>query len=413
MTKIDYDKWLIIDTEVSIKNRGDDAVGKHKSSPYCGDNKIVMMGVKSYVYKLEYGIEEPSILTNFSGALGGSFMAEEEDNDFVLVGHNLKFDLLHMYNVPNLKCREWVQAGGKIWDTQLAEYLLEGQSITYPSLDQVAVKYGGTLKDDRIKAFWDADVDTEDIPEEMLKEYLKNDVLNTEIVFKAQVQRAKDEGMLPLIESQMEALVATTEMEWNGMYMDREIAAEGIKKLAKEKAVVQERVIKFMREQINNEMIEPSPTSNDDLSVVLFGGELKYTTQVEVKDEDGNPVRYKTGLRVGEIKTKKVEFIWPVPPTYATKFTRPLKKKGFYSTDDKVLKKIRDTAFGTDEDKQFIEDILELRKINKDLNTYYLGYTALVWPDGRLHGNIHHCSTVTGRLSSSAPNLQNLSSTED
>jgi len=58
----------------------------------------------------------------------------------------------------------------------------------------------------------------------------------------------------------------------------------------------------------------------------------------------------------------------------------------------------------------FLQGLKDYRRIHKDLNTYYMGLLKLVWPtDSCLHGSINHCTTGTGRLSSSSPNMQNIS----
>lgn len=392
---VDYDKYLVIDLETSIKNRGEDAVGTNKASPFFDDNQIVMTGLK--------GFSDDEVEICLTLITVGSYK--------VLVGHNIKFDLLYMYKYsPRVK--EAIDSGfATVWDTQLVQYLLEGQTKTFPSLDYTAEKYGGTLKDDRIKAFWEENIDTEEIPEDMLEEYLKEDVRNTELVYLAQLKEVKRRGMMPLVESQMQALLATTEMEWNGMYFDREIAATEMLRLIDEMSVLERETIATMSTVIDPKIVEINPYSNDQLSVAMFGGSLPYKEELEELDEYSQPVRFKSGARKGQIKTKKIDLFYTTPGfSFNKTATTPLKKKGFYATNDKVLKKLSTIHRGAND---FITMLLDLRRVKKDLTTYYQGYSNLVWPDGRIHGSIHHCSTVTGRLSSSQPNLQNLTSTGD
>ena len=50
--------------------------------------------------------------------------------------------------------------------------------------------------------------------------------------------------------------------------------------------------------------------------------------------------------------------------------------------------------------------ILEVRSLEKVLGTYFMGITS--WPNGRVHGQFKNWGTVTGRLSATDPNLQNI-----
>ena len=61
--------------------------------------------------------------------------------------------------------------------------------------------------------------------------------------------------------------------------------------------------------------------------------------------------------------------------------------------------------------------ISELRALQKDIGTYYLvtddagnesGMLKFVEPSGIIHHQLNNCATITTRLSSSSPNLQNL-----
>ena len=55
------------------------------------------------------------------------------------------------------------------------------------------------------------------------------------------------------------------------------------------------------------------------------------------------------------------------------------------------------------------ELILSYRKASKILGTYAEGLKKFIMPDGKIHTVFNQCVTATGRLSSSDPNLQNIS----
>lgn len=60
------------------------------------------------------------------------------------------------------------------------------------------------------------------------------------------------------------------------------------------------------------------------------------------------------------------------------------------------------------EDSTFVQWLLEYRKTSKLIGTYVEGITKAISDDGRVHPSFNLASTVTGRLSSSEPNAQNV-----
>jgi len=56
-----------------------------------------------------------------------------------------------------------------------------------------------------------------------------------------------------------------------------------------------------------------------------------------------------------------------------------------------------------------IDHLLAYRKLSKLYGTYSEGLKKFICPDGRIHTVYNQCATQTGRLSSSDPNLQNIS----
>ena len=72
------------------------------------------------------------------------------------------------------------------------------------------------------------------------------------------------------------------------------------------------------------------------------------------------------------------------------------------STDASVLKKLENKH-------PIIPEILEYRKYAKLNSTYAIGLKKYVEEDGKIHSEFNQCIAETGRLSSSNPNLQNIS----
>ncbi len=72
------------------------------------------------------------------------------------------------------------------------------------------------------------------------------------------------------------------------------------------------------------------------------------------------------------------------------------------STDIKVLQKLSDKH-------PIIDEIIQYRKYAKLYSTYAEGLKKYIQKDGKIHTVFNQCITETGRLSSSDPNLQNIS----
>lgn len=77
------------------------------------------------------------------------------------------------------------------------------------------------------------------------------------------------------------------------------------------------------------------------------------------------------------------------------------KTKSGYSTSVEVLEKLKGKH-------PIIDKILEYRQLTKLNSTYVEGMSVYIQDDGRIHGKFNQTVTVTGRISSTEPNLQNI-----
>ena len=76
--------------------------------------------------------------------------------------------------------------------------------------------------------------------------------------------------------------------------------------------------------------------------------------------------------------------------------------RGQYSTTEEILEKLRSKH-------PVVGKILEVRKLKKLLSTYVNALPELINPEtGKIHTTFNQTVTATGRLSSTAPNLQNI-----
>lgn len=345
------------------------------------------------------------------------------DSVNLLVGQNFKFDMLWFWGDPRLQ--EWLRNGGQVWDTLQAEYHLRGQqgiahggkSQDGLSLDVLAVKYGGTSKDVGVKDIFKNGGTVLDIPKKQLIEYAKYDAINTEIVFRKQIKQAKKRGMLNIIRAYNEHVLAVTEIEYNGMYVNTakaKIEATNVERqLMSIKAQIEQILVD--NELWPQELLSFNIASPNHLAKLFWGGPLKVSIRERILNVAGEVVKFVTGARVGQIKTRLQESIVMVVglnEVFDKEWETTAGNKG---TSGEVLEDLQ-TRTDNQQTKNIIELLLEYRKQSKILSTYLYkktgkkesGLVPLVHPDGCLHSEYSTAYTKTGRLSSEKPNLQNI-----
>lgn len=304
------------------------------------------------------------------------------------MGFNFKFDY------------HWLQKAGvnlsnsRIWDCQVAEFVLERQLNQYPSLEDSCVKYELGHKIDIIKTeYWNKGIDTTDIPWEVLKPYAVQDAYLTFKLYEVQqtLVSKPQRALLSLLNADLHVL---QEMERNGIVYDEELCAQRSGELDVR--------ITSLKDELNS--VYPDLTINwasgDQLSAFLYGGVIIET----VKDHVGF---YKTGARAGEAKYQNKDIQHQLPRLYTPLKGTELAKEGFYRTNEDTLLKLKGKQGP-------LKVLLELSKLEKLNGTYYQGLPKLNaemhWEAGVLHGNFNQTVAVSGRLSSTKPNTQNFAS---
>lgn len=399
-------KYLIYDAETETHE-----LYERKASPWNPLNWMVAEAWKTNDTEVEHNYFGKN---RSYGTLGT--LLKKYKPDFV-VGHNIKFDLLwNLQDPENYKAwKEYVANGGLIWDTQLAQYLISGQSgeFFYNSLNDLAVLYGGTQKVDAIAMLWAQGVQTSDIDKDLLLEYLcgkkgagLGDIGNTELVFLQQYEKVKERGQMGSVLVNMGALIASVEMELNGMYVDKALAYKQLEELNKERLDC----FATMKSLLPKDLpFEFNWGSRHHLSALIFGGIVKYKERDTVFDDEGKPVVYKTGKKKGEVKTSLQEKFYKFSPM-ATPLPEWKNANGTYSTKGEILDELTDST-------PLLAALRKFSLLNRNIDTYYYngdpdkpkGMLLKVGVDSIIHHSLNHTSTVTGRLSSSNPNLQNIS----
>lgn len=332
------------------------------------------------------------------------------DQGVLLVGHNIKFDLLHMrmaekYHPPMPFDFRVV----KIWDTQIVEYLLSGQRTVSPSLDTLCKKYGLPVKDSYVTDKFKAGVGADKINPDVVKDYLAHDLEVTEAIFREQLKEVQSRGMSQLVHSQMEALKALVEIEFNGMNIDKLELERTKQDLLRSLSVLEHSIEKIIRTY--TDPVTPSVSielnSNKFLTTILYGGVLTWEAIEFVRGSDEEPLKYKSGPKKGTLKTKKTIRTAPFPGILKEKEVKRT-PSGEIALDEAVLEKLSSYC-------ELAKLLLQRRGFMKKLTTYILPYENILKYSvtGRIHPTYNQAIARTGRLTCSQPNLQNVDGTED
>lgn len=268
------------------------------------------------------------------------------DESIKKVGQNLKYDLIIMRNAG-------FDVKGIEFDTMVASYCLASDRRSH-SMDNMATDYLAyqtmPISDLIGKGKNQKTFDT--VPLDAASEYACEDADITWRLYEYLKPRLdKNEQLKKLFyELEMPIVEVLAEMEYNGVSLDVDILENMSKQLTKMLEDEQDSIYELAGEQFNID-------SPKQLEPILFD-KLK-------------------------LESKK-------------------KGKTGRSTDAGVLEQLKD-------DHEIIPHILQYRELAKLKNTYVDKLPALVNPKtNRLHASFNQTITVTGRLSSSDPNLQNI-----
>lgn len=186
-------------------------------------NDIIAIGTKCS------HISEPHVTYLYPNALQDLDIKED-----ILVMHNAKYDMLYIWSNPGFQ--RFLAHGGKVFCTMLAEYYLSGQELRFPGLRETAERYGCKAREKRMEPYWERGVDTMDIPKDVVLNDLYWDVMDTEQVYLSQLSRLQQvtPQMSRLLEVQNNLILATTEMEYNGMYVNKQVLLDNMATLESE-----------------------------------------------------------------------------------------------------------------------------------------------------------------------------------
>ncbi len=366
-------KILTVDVEAS---------GDNNANPFGRSNKLCCVWLLSNGNYSFVDIEHSALPYSSGLEQIASAFAQAE----LIIGFNIKYDLnwLSRY-IPNLHYPP-------VWDCQLCQFILDAQTNSYPSLDDVLTKYNLPLKDTRIKdEYWEKGLQTLDVPIELLREYNEADCRLTYEVYLRQVKLLQGNQKV-LFRLHCDDLLVLQAMEANGLLYNVKESLTLATKLEAELKDTYELLKPFAQ---NYEVNWNSPKQ---CSAVLYGGTIQFPIRERTERtlKDGT---LKVGERWGTVTHTFQRLIEPIEGTEL--------KDGSYETNENALRSLK----ATDPAKSLVELILQVSTLDKLKGTYYEGIPKTIrlmdWEPNTIHGNISQCVARTGRTASSKPNIQN------
>lgn len=345
---------------------------------------------------------------------------------------------------------------------------LEDLSVKYKP---VGVDVDEVRKIDEVKILWEQGVLTADIDKALLLSYLTDDlhgdIANTRRACFAQYRELVEKGMWTMFQKRMDSLLFNAIATFNGLYVDMDVANTNLRKQLKDIEDIRSSILSQLPETPDE--FEFSLTSDYHLSAFLFGGTLNYDAKVSydpikyvkadyyyftdgrrvlADDFDklpegdkamyGERVTFKSGKNKGQPKrfredTDQELLKWGVKQVHFEGLINfdelPEHVAELYTGKRAEFRGKRNLPCGTpvystsgdslDTLAKFTDIAKPISMLNtliKDTGTYYImekkgkvsGMLQYVEPDGIVHHQLNNCATITGRLSSSRPNFQNL-----
>ncbi len=280
-------------------------------------------------------------------ALVEKFRAVFEASNTVKIAQNLKYDMLVLKNYG-------IAVKGPYFDTMVAHHLLyPGQKSNMDFMAETYLNYSPVSIESLIGKKGKGQGHMRQVPVDKVKDYAAEDAdvtLQLMLKFEKELQESSVKQLFETIEMPLIEVLANMEFE-------------GVKV--------------------------------DDRALHEFAGTLRETIiELEKRIIDLAGVSFNIGSpkQVGEVLFDHLKIDEKAKKT----------KSGQYSTNEETLQKLKDKHI-------IIPEILEYRGLMKLLNTYVEALPKLINPaTNRLHTSYNQAVVVTGRLSSTNPNLQNI-----
>jgi len=431
----------VFDVETSFQGKDKDKDPSAKNP----NNFLVSLGINDEYIFFKH--------REFKGIPNRKVIQDILDKTTLLVGHNIKFDLLWLWEAG-------FKYDGRVCDTMLVEYTFNRGIKRSLTLKDCCAFRGTIQKSDLTESYIKNNISFENIPIDIVEEYGRLDVKATRSLFDAQMLQLKKpqhKHLIKTIQNMCQFVVVLTKMEDNGIYINREALDEVEKDFQREQDELRVKIDEEIHYRMGDTKINPS--SPEQLSWLMYG--------LKVKDKKAWSKTFNLGIDKFTKKQKrrprftlkqlKQIFSKQLEPVYKTKAEQcpickgkgtvqkikvngsPYKNlskcseclaegfvykklneragfsgkitsvmeisEGGFKSDRLTLDKISKTS--SEDLKIFAQKIVRYNALETYLSTFVDGIKKFVTDKSFLYPSFRQTVTSTGRLSSRNPNFQN------
>ena len=432
----------VFDVETSFQLTDE---GKKDPSAKNPDNFLVSLGINDEYVFFKH--------REFKGIPNRKVIQDILDKTTLLVGHNIKFDLLWLWEAG-------FKYDGRVCDTMLVEYIFNRGIKRSLTLKDCCAFRGVIQKSNLTEPYLKNNISFENIPMHIVNEYGRLDVKATRSLFDAQMLQLKKpqhKHLIKTIQNMCQFVVVLTKMENNGIFIDMNALTEVEKDFQTEYDALRVKIDEEIHTRMGDTKINPA--SPEQLSWLIYGVKVKDKKEWSRIFNLGIDKATKKQKRRPRFTIKQLKKIFDshLEPVYKTKAEQcpvckgrgtiqkikvdgsPYKnlskcseckgegfvykklkdKAGFsgkvtsvmeiseggFKSDRLTLVKISKTA--NEDLKLFVEKIVRYNALETYLSTFVDGIKKFTTDKGFLYPSFMQTVTSTGRLSSRNPNFQN------
>ena len=432
----------VFDVETSFQLTDE---GKKDPSAKNPDNFLVSLGINDEYVFFKH--------REFKGIPNRKVIQDILDKTTLLVGHNIKFDLLWLWEAG-------FKYDGRVCDTMLVEYIFNRGIKRSLTLKDCCAFRGVIQKSNLTEPYLKNNISFENIPMHIVYEYGRLDVIATRSLFDAQMLQLKKpqhKHLIKTIQNMCQFVVVLTKMENNGIFIDMNALTEVEKDFQTEYDALRVKIDEEIHTRMGDTKINPA--SPEQLSWLIYGVKVKDKKEWSRIFNLGIDKATKKQKRRPRFTIKQLKKIFDshLEPVYKTKAEQcpvckgrgtiqkikvdgsPYKnlskcseckgegfvykklkdKAGFsgkvtsvmeiseggFKSDRLTLVKISKTA--NEDLKLFVEKIVRYNALETYLSTFVDGIKKFTTDKGFLYPSFMQTVTSTGRLSSRNPNFQN------